>query len=269
MPVKLMSLTQAVALVENGACVGLGGNTLNRAPLAAAMEMARQNKRGLRLVKTAGAMDIDLLCLAGCVACVDAGFVSHESWFSLCRHYRQAVEQGTVTAHEHACYTVISALRAAAYGIPFMPVRGLKDSGLTAANDYFVRVKDPFSQEELFAVQAIRPDWAVIHVQQADEEGNARIDGPLYDDLLLARAAKRVLVTAENIVPGAVFDRSHCKAQIAAFEVAAVCHVARGAQPGACHGHYAADAEDMAAYLKLTDAQALQAWIEQRQRGNA
>ena len=44
--------------------MGLGGNTLNRAPMAAVFEMVRQKKRGLRVVKTAGAMDVDALCLA-------------------------------------------------------------------------------------------------------------------------------------------------------------------------------------------------------------
>ena len=93
--------------------------------MAAVREMIRQGKRGLRLVKTAGGMDVDLLCRAGCVSTVDAGFISYESEFGLAQFYRKAVQQGEVIAHEHACYTVISALRAASYGIPFMPVRGL------------------------------------------------------------------------------------------------------------------------------------------------
>ena len=177
---KLMDLAQAVGGVPDGALLGLGGNTLNRAPMAAVMELARQGKRGLRLVKTAGGMDVDLLCLAGCVASVDAGFISYETAYSLCQNYRRAAQSGEVVAHEHACYTVISALRAASYGIPFMPVRGLKESDLVAANDYFAAVNDPFTGETLNAVRAIRPDVCILHAQLADEHGNARVEGPLY-----------------------------------------------------------------------------------------
>ncbi|HPS81659.1 MAG TPA: CoA transferase, partial [Candidatus Limiplasma sp.] len=129
---KRMPMAQAMQTIPDGALLGLGGNTLNRAPMAAVFELARQHKRGLRLVKTAGGMDVDLLCFAGCVQTVDAGFISYETEFSLCQHYRKAVQSGQVIAHEHACYTVISALRAASYGIPFMPVRGLQVSDLVA-----------------------------------------------------------------------------------------------------------------------------------------
>ena len=99
-------------------------------------------------VKTAGAMDVDALCLAGCAASVDAGFISYESQYGLAQRYRRSVQSGLVRANEHACYTVISALRAASYGIPFMPVRGLKVSDLRKVNDYFADVTDPFTGEE-------------------------------------------------------------------------------------------------------------------------
>ena len=91
---KLCSLEEALASVGDGALTGLGGNTLNRAPMAAVREMIRQGKRKLHLVKTAGGMDIDLLCQAGCVSTVDAGFISYESEFGLAQFYRKAVQQG-------------------------------------------------------------------------------------------------------------------------------------------------------------------------------
>ena len=127
---KLCSLSEAMQQVRDGMCVGLGGNTLNRAPMAAVFAMIRQGRRQLRIVKTAGGMDVDALCLAGCASVVDAGFISYESQYGLAQCYRKSVQNGLVKANEHACYTVISALRAASYGIPFMPVRGLKRSDL-------------------------------------------------------------------------------------------------------------------------------------------
>ena len=238
---KRCSLETAIATVEDGALTGLGGNTLNRAPMAAVMELIRQGKRGLRLVKTAGGMDIDLLCKAGCVSTVDAGFISYESEFGLAQFYRRAVQKGEVTAHEHACYTVISALRAASYGVPFMPVRGLQISDLRKVNDYFADVRDPFSGETLAAVKAIAPDVAVIHVQEADAAGNARILGPVYEDALLARAARRTIVTAERIVGDGYFARQEMKAQIPGFLVSHVVYAPRGAAPGCCPEMYGID----------------------------
>lgn len=258
---KMTDLTTAVGTVENGMTVGLGGNTLNRAPMAAVFEMIRQSKRDLKLVKTAGAMDIDALCLTGCAATVDAGFISFESQFGLAQHYRKSVQSGQVTAHEHACYTVISALRAASYGIPFMPVRGLQVSDLRKVNDYFADVTDPFTGETLAAVKAIRPDVAIVHVQLADAAGNALIEGPKYEDVLLSRAARRVILTAERIVGDGYFAASDVKADIPHFLVSHVVHAPRGAAPCACYGAYEPAEERISAFLKLDTPDELSAWL--------
>ena len=93
---KLCSLHEAISRIPDGAMVGLGGNTLNRAPMAAVFEMIRQGKKNLRLVKTAGGLDVDLPCLAGCVSSVDAGFISLETEYGLAQHYRRAVQRGEV-----------------------------------------------------------------------------------------------------------------------------------------------------------------------------
>ena len=261
---KLCDLSQAMRAVPDGALIGLGGNTLNRAPMAAVMELARQQKRGLRLVKTAGGMEVDLLCLAGCVQSVDAGFISYETEYSLCQNYRRAVQSGTVKANEHACYTVISALRAASYGIPFMPVRGLKVSDLVAANEYFAPVTDPFTGETLNVVRAIRPQVSILHVQLADERGNALIEGPKYDDILLSRASETVILTAERVVGAEYFAASAVKADIPHFLVSAVVHAPRGAAPSACHNAYGVSDETLRAFLRLTTAEELSAWLARR-----
>ena len=264
---KLCTLSEAVSRIRDGMTVGLGGNTLNRAPMAAVFELIRQGKRNLCLVKTAGAMDIDALCLAGCAASVDAGFISYETEYGLAQCYRRSVQQGLVQANEHACYTVISALRAASYGIPFMPVRGLKTSDLRAVNDYFADVTDPFTGEKLAAVRAIRPDVSIVHAQVADARGNARFDGPKYEDVLLSRASATVIVTAERIVGESFFAGEREKADIPHFLVSAVVHAPHGASPGACPGCYEPDGEAVRAFLQLPDAGALAHWLERGRCG--
>ena len=258
---KLCSIREAIRTLQDGEMVALGGNTLNRAPMEAVLEIIRQGKRELRLVKTAGGLDVDLLSLGDCLASVDAGFISLETEYGLAQHYRRAVQGGRVKANEHACYTVISALRAGAYGIPFMPVRGLQISDLRRVNDYFADVTDPFSGEKLAAVRALRPDTAIIHVQRADAAGNALIDGPKYDDILMTRAARRVIVTAETIVEDGWFSRGEVKADVPHFMVSHVVRCRLGAFPGSCYGVCEPDGAMIRKYLALESAEQLRDMI--------
>ena len=191
------------------------------------------------------------------------GYVVEENVAPVAQHYRRAVQSGSGRANEHACYTVISALRAGAYGIPFMPVRGLQISDLRKVNDYFADVKDPFGGETLAAVKALRPDVAVIHVQQADARGNAVIDGPKYDDILMSRAAKRVILTAEMIVGDGFFSRNEVKADIPHFMVSHVVRARLGAFPGSCFGAYGPDDRTIRKYAELENADGLRAMIRE------
>ena len=260
---KLIDLQTAISAIPDNALIGLGGNALNRAPIAAVFEIVRQKKTCLEIVKTAGAMDIDILCLAGCVKSVSAGFVSYETEFSLAQHYRRSVQKGLVKANEHACYTVISALRAAAYGVPFMPVYGLMASDLIDANPYFRRITDPFSGDPVTIVSAISPDYAIVHVHKADKLGNAVIFGPKYEDVLLSRASKNVILTTEEVVGTDYFQSSEYKADIPDFLVSGVVHVPGGAAPCACHGLYEADASGIQSFLNIKDESGLPAYLAQ------
>src|SRR5215212_10252545 len=95
---KLTALPDAIAAVRDGDRVALGGNTLHRGPCAAVHEIVRQGRRGLDIVKTAGAYEVDLLAGTGCAASVSAGFVGFETVFGMAPSYRRAVERGDVEA---------------------------------------------------------------------------------------------------------------------------------------------------------------------------
>jgi glutaconate CoA-transferase subunit A len=241
---KRRSLADAIATIPDGSRVALGGNTLHRAPSAAVHELIRQGRHGLELVKTAGAYDVDLLCAAGVASIVSAGFIGYETVAGMAPHYRRAVESGTVEAREHACYTVIAGLRAASQGVPFMPLNGLQGSDLVALRG-FARVRDPYAggdaAGDVVVVPAITPDVALIHVQEADADGNARIIGPVYEDTLMARAARRVIVTAERIVDRSALAAEPERTSIPGFLVEAVVASANGAWPTSCAGRYGYD----------------------------
>src|SRR5215207_2916555 len=237
---KRATLAEAIATVPDGARIALGGNTLHRGPGAAVHEIVRQGKCGLEIVKTAGAYDVDLLCASGCVAAVSAGFVGYETPFGMAPAYRRAVESGVVEAREHACYTVIAGLRAASQGVPFMPLNGLQGSDLVALRG-FASVRDPYSDQDIVVVPAIVPDVALIHVQEADADGNARIWGSTFEDTLMARAARQVIVTAERIVDRAILAAEPERTSIPGFLVEAVVEAPGGAWPTSCAGLYEYD----------------------------
>ncbi len=245
---KLISLSEAGGLVRDGQMIALGGNSLSRTPSAFARELARQGRRNLIMIKTAGAYEIDLLCAAGAVAEVRAGYIGYENLFGMAPSYRRGVESGEIRVVEHACYSVIAGLRASAYGLPSQPVSGF-DGSDTPASSGFLQAEDPYTGKSVYMIPKIRPDWAVVHVQHADAAGNARIDGGPFEDVLLSRASEGVILTAERIVETKFFEDKPERTNIPGFMVDAVVHLPGGAAPASCYPLYDTDEEAVAAFL--------------------
>jgi glutaconate CoA-transferase, subunit A len=148
--------------------------------------------------------------------------------------------------------TLVAGLRAASYGIPFQPVAGVHGSDLARLNGWHT-VRDPYgSGRDVYVIPAIRPDVAVIHAHEADRLGNARVYGSPFWDHPLTRAAKRVLVTAERLVPTEALSARPELTLLPAFMVEAVAIVPGGAWPGSMHGLYEVDYPAVEAYM--TDA---------------
>lgn len=148
----------------------------------------------------------------------------------------------------------MTGLRAASLGVPFEPLPGLKGTDLPAVADLRT-VKDPWTGEEIYVVPAIRPEWAVLHVQEADARGNARIYGSPGYDVLMAQAAERVILTAERIVPTQELARVPELTRITELTVAAVVEAPGGARPGGCAACYDVDEAGVRAYLAATATQ--------------
>ena len=259
---KQTTLSEAIASVPDGAIVALSGNTLHRAPCAAVHELIRQGKRKLELVKTAGAYDVDVLVGSGVAESVSAGFIGFENVFGLAPQYRHAAEQGTIRVNEHACYTLITALRAAIQGVPFLPVAGMLTSDLMQAR-HFKTVLDPYSGQELAAIQAIRPDVAIVHVQEADEQGNGRIYGSVFEDDIMARAARRVILTCERLISSEETARVPELTKIAGISVSHVVVAPQGAHPCSCGDLYSYDADYLTRYINACSSpKQFQAWLD-------
>lgn len=146
--------------------------------------------------------------------------------------------------------TLVAGLRAAAYGIPFQPVGGVHGSDLARLNGWQT-VRDPYgSGTDVYVIPAIAPDITIIHAAEADLHGNARVYGSPFWDQPLTRAAKRVLITAEKLVPTDTLRAQPELTLVPAFMVEAVAVVPGGAWPGSMHPYYEIDYPAVESYLR-------------------
>jgi glutaconate CoA-transferase subunit A len=128
-------------------------------------------------------------------------------------------------------------------------------------------VRDPYSGAEVYVAPAIQPDWAILHVHEADALGNARIYGSVFWDRLMSRAARGVIVTAERIVPTAELARQPELTVVPALLVRAVVEAPGGAWPCSCAPDYAIDRAGVEAYLAACgDPAALAAYLDGQDR---
>ena len=165
------------------------------------------------------------------------------------------MQSGEIVVCEWTNYALALRFRAAAAGIPFMPAR------IMLGTDTFARsaakvIECPFTGQKLVALPALYPDVALIHVHESDCHGNCRIKGISVADLELARAAKKVIITAERIISNdEIRDAPHLTV-IPSACVDAVCHVPYGCYPGNMPGEYYSDEVHLRQWLTVEEDEA-------------
>jgi len=153
-------------------------------------------------------------------------------------------------------------LQAAASGLPFLPTKTVKGSDF-ANGEQFKRVNCPFTGEELLAVRAIRPDVAVLHVQRADKEGNAHVWGNFGVTREAALAAKKVILTCEEIVDHEVILSDPNRTVIPGFVVSCVVHEPFGSHPSPTQGFSRRDDDFYFEYHKATRTrEGFEQWLQ-------
>jgi len=243
---KLTSAERAVALCEPGCSVALGGATLRRKPMALVRALAASATRELALWTWIGSTDVDLLIAAGKVRSVDSAYVGFGA-FGLAPAARRAFADGSVEFRDWSESSLVAALRAGAAGLPLAPTRALLGTSLAAG--LAEELDSPFGGGPLLAVPAARPDLALVHAQSADELGNVRRRRPnLSDDVdhLIVAAARRVVVSVEQIEPTETILANRDETVIPGNYVDAVVHAPGGAAPTGCDGYYDPDVEALA-----------------------
>jgi glutaconate CoA-transferase subunit A len=241
---KLVSMQQAIEEhVPSGSMVLLGAQLEQMIPFAAGHELIRQGRRDLTLVGPISDILFDQMIGAGCVSCVMAAWVGNVS-AGVAYCFRRAVEQGiprAIATVDYTNMTMALALHAGAMGVPFMPTYSALGSDLLKRNGNLREFSSPVIEDRLVAVRALRPDVAVLHVQRADEHGNAHLWGNLGVAVDGARAARKVIVVADEIVSPDVIASDPNRTLIPGFLVAAVVHEPGGAHPSPVQGYYGRD----------------------------
>src|SRR5437868_2275137 len=236
---KLRSMRDAIAeFVPDGSSVAVGLQLEQMIPFAAGHEIIRQKKRDLRLIGPISDCLFDQLIGAGCVKDVVAAWIGNVM-MGQAYNFRRAVEAGEIRVFNMSNFTVSLGLQAGAMGVPFLPTRTAMGSDIPKGNHFFYQIISPFEPKEmLFAVRAIVPDVTIVNVQRADQDGNAHCWGNLGVMLEAVRAAKKVIVVAEEIVAPEIIASDPNRTVIHAFLVSAVVHEPFGAHPSPVQGYY-------------------------------
>jgi glutaconate CoA-transferase, subunit A len=265
---KVRSLHDAIAAdVIDGNSVAIGCALESLIPFAASYEIVRQKKRNLTLIGPISDMQFDQLIGAGCVKKILASWVGNVA-AGLGHNYRRAAEAAiphAIEIEDHSNFTIGLGLQAAASGLPFLPTKTGKGSDFRSG-DQFASVHCPFTGEELLAVRAIQPDVAVLHVQRADSHGNAHAWGNFGVMREAAMAAKKVILTCEEIVDHEVILSDPNRNLIPGFVVSSVVHEPFGSHPSPTQGYARRDDNFYFEYHKATRSregfeQWLQKWV--------
>jgi len=266
----IFSLHDAVKqFVSDGDTVALEGFT-HLIPTAAGHEIIRQGKKDLTLVRMTPDLVYDQLIGAGCARKLIFSWGGNPGVGSLHR-LRDAVEKQwpqPLEIEEHSHADLANAYVAGASGLPFAVLRAYAGSDLPKVNPLIKTVTCPFTGEVLAAVPAVRPDVTVIHAQKADRKGNVLLWGILGVQKEAALAAKRCIVTVEEIVDALQAPMNACVLPTGALS--AVCHVPGGAHPSYAHGYTERDNVFYQAWDPIArDRETFTAWINEYIHGTA
>lgn len=263
MPDKVAPLEILGELVHDGDSVAFGGGWFANHPMAAVRELIRAGRRDIHAITVVGSVDMDLLAAAGALGHLSFSMVTMEA-FGLAPNVRKAVESGTLPFTEYTGLGLLIGLEAQGRGVPYLPYRGPFGSDIPARYPgIYATSTCPFTGEELTAVRALQPDVAIVHALRADAEGNAQWDGTSGPDVEMAKAARKVIVTCEEVVDRDVIVRNAHMTKLPGYYVEAVIEAPFGAHPTSHIPRYAMDAWELMDYAGAAAGPSFAEYVEQ------
>lgn len=247
---KEISLAEAGAIIAGKKVLSLAGSQIVNSPMALIREAIRAGASGLTVIPAIDAsMAIDLMIAAGVIDTLIVSYIGFET-LGLAPAFRHAAETKAITIIEADEPFIVHGTRAAAAGLPFIPVRGIYEAtDLPKLNPMLKTVVDPYTGETVTTIPPLKSDICILHAQEVDPFGNAQLWAGNQQELDKAKAAETVIISAERIVS---VDKSRLdprKVTIPGHLVDAVVHAPFGAHPTMSAGFYVADDAHMKAYV--------------------
>ena len=252
---KIKPVSEVVGTIPRGSHIALGGFAIARNVITVVHELIRQQKRDLVVSQGVAGLDTDLLVGAGLVSRLIIGGGSLDR-FGPVHCINRGRETGSLLFEDWTSLSLCFRYLAGALGLSFIPIKSLIASEILdllergpGASDV-KRMACPFTGEAYLALNALTPDVSFVHVQIADADGNCRIDGPRWENEEQAKAARRLIVVAETIVPTEEIQRQPERTIIPGHRVEAIIHQPFGAHPTAVFGCYDYDAAHLKLYVE-------------------
>lgn len=250
---KVMDEYEAVKrFIKDGDYIGIELYGTVRCPMSVVRELVRQGKKHLRFAGQ-GLLELDFPLAAGLVDAMDLTYVGYEV-LGLSNILRRAAESGRVKIVEWSNAAMSWRFKAAAMGVPFIPVRSMLGTDTLKYSSAKV-VKDPFTGIHVTLLPALILDVGIIHVHRADKYGNAQIDGISGFAFEMARASKRLIISTEELIPTEEIQRYPERTIIPWFLVDAVVVAPFGSHPGEMCYCYERDQEHLLEFLKAAETE--------------
>ncbi len=248
-----MDIGEAVRrFTSDGDYFAMGGFGHIRVSMNAIYEMIRQKRRNLIMAGKTSVHDVDILIGGGVVDRIDCAYAHGHELRGLSPCGRRATESGRVKIVGELSNAAFQwRFKAAAMGLPWYPARVMMGTDTFRYSSAMI-VEDPFTRSPITLLPACYPDFAFIHVHRCDRYGNCQIDGTTIEDVDLARAAKRLIITTEEIVDDDVITSEPGRTVIPHFIVDAVVESPNGSHPGNMPSLYYSDEAHMAEWLSLS-----------------
>ena len=248
---KRITLKEAVKLVPDGAHLFWGGFGFQRPPMAFAHELVRQKKRNLTIYTCGAEMDIDILSGACVVSRFELAFYAIEG-IGLVPNIQRRMREGVIQIEDYSNLAMALRFLGGALGVPFMPLKSMLGTDLISKNRFRAKKAEvmacPFTGEKVVLVPSVRPDFSIVHAQRVDKEGNVQIDGIRGEDVEGARAGKKVIVLAEEIVDTELIRAQPDQTVIPNIYVTHVVECPWGSYPMMVYNYYDYDIEHVRMY---------------------
>lgn len=278
---KIMTAAEAVErFIQDGDQIALGGFTVSRNPMHVVREIIRQGRKQLYLVVHSQGQAMELLIGAGCVQRVELAYGGVARFAPTGYRFKKAFLEKQIEVEDYSNYQMTLRFLAGAMGLPFVATKSGLSSDIVRLSGFSAEsrgqgkvpahklkvIDDPLNADggQVVVLPPLNPDVTLIHAQYAGEDGTCRIDGLTFADIEQAKAARRVIVSCEEIVPKAYIRQEPDRNCLAPFMVDAIVPAPFGAHPTACYQFYDYDPMHLNMFKRMApDDKKFQSYLEQ------